>query len=160
MTRIVIRPAGVPVGKGRPRFLRLTGGVYTPPKTRAYEQQLAWASKEAMRARPPWVGPIRLEITAYMPIPASWPQRRRSRAMEGRELPECLPDADNVLKIIADALNGIVFVDDRQVFDARIRKFYAAEPSVEITVETIDPLEVAAPPAPALPPIAAAEAHP
>ena len=43
MIRIVM--AGEPIGKGRPRFSRATGTVYTPEKTARYEERLAWAAQ-------------------------------------------------------------------------------------------------------------------
>jgi crossover junction endodeoxyribonuclease RusA len=55
----------------------------------------------AMGSKPPMSGPIRIECTVWL-----------SGGNRG--------DADNYLKAILDALNGIAWQDDKQVVDARI----------------------------------------
>ena len=45
------------------------------------------------------------------------------------------PDVDNVLKIVCDALNKIVYDDDACIVDAQVRKYYSANPRVEISIE-------------------------
>ena len=37
------------------------------------------------------------------------------------------PDADNIAKIILDALNGIAFSDDRNITDLKVRKEYTED---------------------------------
>ena len=44
------------------------------------------------------------------------------------------PDADNVLKAIADACNEIVWKDDEQMTDVLIRKRYSVQPSANVVV--------------------------
>ncbi|MCM1007771.1 MAG: RusA family crossover junction endodeoxyribonuclease [Ruminococcus flavefaciens] len=41
------------------------------------------------------------------------------------------PDADNVLKIIADSLNGIACHDDSQIVSCEIHKYYGEIPQFE-----------------------------
>ena len=48
------------------------------------------------------------------------------------------PDMDNVIKIIADALNKIAYRDDTQIVDCQVRKFYSEKPRVEVMIQTID----------------------
>ena len=56
-------------------------------------------------------------MTATFPVPASWPKSKREAAFAGR-LPHIKPpDGDNVLKNI-DALNEVVWVDDKQIVRA------------------------------------------
>jgi Holliday junction resolvase RusA-like endonuclease len=45
------------------------------------------------------------------------------------------PDADNILKAVCDALNGIVWHDDSQVAFARVLKQYGEEARLEIDIE-------------------------
>ena len=95
---VIVELPGEPVAKGRPRFAR--GHVYTPDKTRIYENSLALAARLAMRGRTLLEGPLTVVVYAFRSIP---PTRR--------------PDADNHLKIL-DALNGICWKDDAQIVDA------------------------------------------
>lgn len=44
------------------------------------------------------------------------------------------PDWDNIGKGISDALNGIAWKDDSQVYWSNVKKVYGAEPRVEVSV--------------------------
>ena len=59
---------GIPVGKGRPRFMK-NGHTYTPQKTREYENKvvLCWKfqSYNSFTAGVPLIA----HITAYFPVP-------------------------------------------------------------------------------------------
>lgn len=129
---ITIILAGEPRGKGRPRF---AGGVaYTDAKTRAYEHALAWAAQAEMGSRAPTDSPVTMLVEVRMPVPQSWSRARRTAALAGKILPLTKPDADNVLKGAADALNHIVFVDDKQIVEATVRKIYHEKPALIIRV--------------------------
>ena len=140
MITVVLR--GEPQGKGRPRSRIATGrggkqfiAVYTPAATRAYENAVALAAKVAMGSRLPLDGPLMATVTAIMGIPRSWPKKRQDAALVGSVRPTTSPDGDNLLKSALDGLNGIVFQDDKQVVDARVVKFYGAEPMLKVTIE-------------------------
>lgn len=131
MIEIVIR--GTPVAKGRPRFARETGHAYTPEKTRNFEAVLRLAAGDVMGDRPPLTGPIRLEMNIVLPVPKSWPKRRKEGALAGRYLPVKKPDFDNYAKVV-DGCNQIVWLDDGQVVDGRVRKRYGAAPGTWIYI--------------------------
>ncbi len=126
---------GVPVPKGRPVFGK--GRVYTPARTRAFETGAAWLALAAMRPRPPLRGPVRVELLFELPIPKSWPAKRRDEARRGLILPDVRPDIDNLQKAILDALRNIVFLDDAQIVDLSSRKRFGTQPR---TVATISPM--------------------
>lgn len=48
-------------------------------------------------------------------------------------------DWDNLGKLVSDALNGIIWVDDRQVIDARVMKLPCpkGQERTEVTVESL-----------------------
>jgi Holliday junction resolvase RusA-like endonuclease len=129
---IRIELAGEPKGKGRPRFTR-SGIAYTPAPTRNHEAALRMAAQEAMAGRLPLDGPLELAMGAYMPVPQSWSQRKRSQALQGLIRPTTRPDFDNLLKC-CDALNRIVWRDDAQVVHVRCAKLYSARPRLVIVV--------------------------
>jgi Holliday junction resolvase RusA-like endonuclease len=130
---ITIRLAGVPKGKGRPRFSRASGRAYTPEATRSYEGALRYAAQQVMGDRPPLEGPLMVVMTAGFPIPASWSKSKRAAAYYA----PCKPDADNLAKVL-DALNEVVFKDDKQVVCLNMRKVYTATPALEITVTGLE----------------------
>jgi Holliday junction resolvase RusA-like endonuclease len=125
---------GEPKGKGRPRFSRKMGVAFTPADTRKYEAALRYAAQEAMAGRDPILSPCRVTITAKMPIPTSWPKWRQEAARNGKLLCVGKPDVDNLMKVL-DALNGVVFKDDSQIFSASVVKDYSDKPSLWIFVE-------------------------
>jgi Holliday junction resolvase RusA-like endonuclease len=51
--------------------------------------------------------------------------------------PVVKPDADNLLKTIADALNGVCYSDDSQIVEVTLNKWYAEEPKAEILIREI-----------------------
>jgi Holliday junction resolvase RusA-like endonuclease len=129
---IQITVDGPPVGKGRPRFVRSIGRAFTPAKTANYEAILAAQGADAMGRKQPLEGPLRVVVTAFMPLAASWSKKKTAAALEGSIRPG-KPDADNILKVL-DALNGIVWRDDSQIAEARISKVYDPDPRLEIQV--------------------------
>ncbi|CDZ55036.1 RusA family crossover junction endodeoxyribonuclease [Neorhizobium galegae] len=133
MIEIVL--AGPPMGKERVRSTR-QGHVYTPERTVNYEGRLAYAAQEVMGDRPPLDGALEVDICCYMAVPESKPKKWKAAALSGAIRPTKKPDYDNFAKI-CDALNLIVWVDDAQVVDGRIRKFYSDRPRMEIRVTPI-----------------------
>jgi len=137
VTLITITLAGVPRGKGRGRAVSIPGvgaRVYSDPATVKYEGQLRHAATQAMAGRPPLEGPISVVMDIRFPVPASWSKKARARALSGEAMPTVKPDADNTLKL-CDALNEVVFRDDKQVVDARVLKRYSETPGMTIWVE-------------------------
>lgn len=137
MTPVHIRLAGVPVGKGRARFVRATGHAFTPQKTRNYESALRVAAGEAMNGRPPIEGPLCVEVIAAFPVGASWSRRKKEAALVGALRPTGKPDADNLLKAL-DALNQIVFRDDAQIVEASVSKTYSDVPGLSVIVTPLE----------------------
>ncbi len=138
-TAIRIVVAGAPRGKGRPRFVRATGHAFTPQETRSYEAVLKFAGQEVMAGRPLFEGPLSVTISAGFPIPASWSIKRKDKAVRGLERPTVKPDADNIIKML-DALNFVVWRDDKQIVECSIGKHYSVSPSVIIEVTPLDAL--------------------
>lgn len=110
--------------------------VYTDDKTVKYEAQIRLAAMKEMAGRPPTAQPVALLMTVRFAVPTTWSKRKIAAALLGHVRPCVKPDADNTLKL-TDALNGIVWLDDKQVVDARVRKIYAETPGLLIEVKTI-----------------------
>lgn len=124
---------GVPVGKGRPRFVKATGRAYTPEKTASYESLIAYAASQAMLGAEPISAPIGIKVQAVFPIPQSWSKKRKTAA----HWHTSKPDGDNILKAVGDALNGIVWTDDSQVARTTIAKVYGDVPGLHVFVEAL-----------------------
>ena len=113
---------GSPVGKSRPRFTK-GGRAYTPNKTRNYEEQVAIAADKAMKGVKYNDAPVTAFMIAYMEIPKSYSDARRQRCMKGEHMPT-RPDVDNIIKAVLDGCNGIIYKDDRFVYDVRCIRRY------------------------------------
>lgn len=120
-------------GKARPRFTQY-GSVYTPKETREYEKMVANAYKIAAKGISFGSEAVAISVKVYYPVPKSWSTSKRKAALQGDIRPTVKPDGDNILKIIADALNGIAFDDDKQIFSWHLSKFYASEPCVMVSI--------------------------
>jgi Holliday junction resolvase RusA-like endonuclease len=136
MIQIVL--AGDPVAKGRPRFSRKTGHTYTPERTATYEGKLAYAAQAAMARKPLLIKPLNVSIGVFVRIPASWSKKKLAAVRTGSIYPATKPDLDNTVKIVGDALNGVVFKDDSQIVILQAFKRYAEEPRLEILIKEID----------------------
>ena len=137
MKPIVIELTGEPEGVGRPRFVRKTGIAFTPATTRKYQAALRFAAQTAMNGQAPLDIPVTVRVIALFPVPASWSKRKRSLAIDGLVCATCKPDCDNILKNL-DALNQVVFVDDKQVVAAMIHKRYSDRPALRIEVTPVE----------------------
>lgn len=98
--------------------------------------EIRLAAAHALGSRHPFLGPVRLTVTAYVRQPASIPKRDRLTA-----LPMKRPDVDNFAKTVLDGLS-VLWRDDAQVTDLNMRKRYAvgSSPRWEIRVEDAEPL--------------------
>ena len=105
-------------GKQRPRVT--AHGTYTPRSTREAEAAVraAFLAAAGPFEAPLFGGaPVALTVDVRRHLPKSRPRRVVS------EPDTFKPDADNVCKLVADALNGVAWADDSQVVRLWCRKF-------------------------------------
>lgn len=123
---------GNPVGKGRPRATTINGmaRMYTPKKTASYETLVVMAYEQASGVR--MLGPLRMAIYATFEMPLSWSMKKR-KLMDGAFCQK-KPDADNILKIVADALNGVAYHDDSSIVLAIVQKRWGQDGSVKVEI--------------------------
>lgn len=99
---------GEPVSKSRARFTKRGSKTvaYTPEKTKAGEERVAWAYRAASR------------VVASDPEIAYRVEARFFNGTRQRR------DVDNMVKLVLDGLNGVAWVDDDQVLEIEARKAY------------------------------------
>lgn len=78
---------------------------------------------------------VRLFVGVALPIPASTPKSVRKRILEGSERHVKKPDVDNLAKHIKDVGSGVIWQDDRQIWELRIKKYYSEEPGWHLWIE-------------------------
>ena len=116
-----------PAGKGRARSSR-SGHHYTPGKTRALEKLVQDAADKAWGDKPPMTGALRLVFVGYCK------KTKASRTKYGKEWPTKKPDLSNIVKLVEDALNSVVYDDDAQIVQEFIFKEWADEPSIVVQI--------------------------
>jgi Holliday junction resolvase RusA-like endonuclease len=133
---------GQPVPKGRAR----TRIVYPPGKkpfvhhyqekeTEEYENRIKRAARAVIGDMEPLdEKPLSVIVYVYLPIPESWPQKRKAAALRGDIRPLSRPDGDNFLKIACDGLNQVMWRDDSIITDMMVLKRYSEEPHMDIEV--------------------------
>lgn len=131
---------GKPFGKQRPRVsVKKTANgqsfakAYTPKETVSYENlvKFSYANSCGVKLN----GPIVAEITGVFPVLKS-ESKVRGKAMLSGEIHYVKKiDCDNMAKTVLDALNGIAYDDDSQVFRLLVNKMYGEEPCVIVSLK-------------------------
>lgn len=128
MTNSVIFEVPFVRGKGRVRFVRKTGRTYTPDKTAEAMHGIRDAYIEAAHGMSAPKGtPVGVLIMTSRELPKSRPKRVT------REHDTYKPDADNIAKLVLDALNGTAWADDTQVTNLQVIKVDRTRDSTEST---------------------------
>lgn len=117
-----------PIGKARPR-MSPGGGVYTPAATKDWEVFAATEIRRRMTGH--WVrgtsGAVSVSITAQFKNAKRYHDPMTSK-----------PDADNIAKIVLDAmvLAGVI-TDDRYVIHLDVTKCYGPEDCVTVELQEV-----------------------
>lgn len=138
---------GKPQGKARARTVRNreTGRTmtYTPEETVLYENLIKAMYINAARgdgfAKFGKGTPVKLVVRIRYAPPASASKRKREQMLAGEVYPLKKPDIDNIIKVVADALNGIAYHDDAQVMTVNAKKVYSAQEGLDVTVSEYRP---------------------
>lgn len=114
-------------GRGKIRF--------TPAKQRSYAGVLKLYCSRAMNGSGRIDGPVCLTVTAVY----AWP---KSLSQKKKQLPTTVwktsrPDADNLTKIVKDALNTIAWRDDSQVAASHTYKRFGEVPCLRVQIERL-----------------------
>jgi Holliday junction resolvase RusA-like endonuclease len=106
----------------------------SPEQTRN-KLTVATIGSNAMQGQPPLEGPLYVNIVATWPWPKSMSLKKRA-AHHGYYTAR--PDADNIAKLLGDALNNIVWRDDSQIIFLNVSKVYGDVPHTYVHVERME----------------------
>lgn len=87
------------------------------PRVKDWQHQVAAIA--AQRGVQPFLGPVSIAVTFYLPRPKSLPKKVAAHTKK--------PDLDKLLRALNDGLTGIAYVDDSQVVQITAAKHYGAE---------------------------------
>jgi Holliday junction resolvase RusA-like endonuclease len=130
---------GEPRGKGRPKFSKVGSFVQvrSPEETAVYENLVRMEfNAQCGGVRFAAGEQLAMMVFAFYKIPSSVSKQKKREMLEGIIRPVKKPDLDNILKIVADALNERAYRDDAQIIDAQVRKFYSHQPRVDVMIRT------------------------
>lgn len=104
-----------------PRALSNGKRRFNPPRYSNFKDALGLFARRAMNGQPPFSGAIKINIDVYKKI-----------------VPNALNfgDWDNHGKAISDALNGICYIDDRQIIDGHVR-LHRGDPLIIVELEEL-----------------------
>ncbi len=135
MKTIDIVIPGNPIALKRHRMTK-RGHSYDPSKN-----DKADFLAKCMQKRPetPISGPIKIDLLFIFPRPKA--HHRGTKAVELKpnapKYHTSRPDADNLIKFVADSLNGIFWKDDSQLCIIEASKVYGESGKIIMTIEEI-----------------------
>ena len=123
------------IGKGRPRLNTYTGCIYTPTKTKDYENLIVQYFMLKYPKFKPLEGRVKVDIIASFEIPKSSKKQEKEFMIENKINPIKKPDIDNIVKVILDAMNECAFKDDIQITKLNIEKKYSETENIYVKIE-------------------------
>ncbi len=130
---------GKPQPQQRPRFNSFTKRAYDPKASVDYKANVSAMATIAIQEQH-WTMahrdmPLEVRLVSYRSIPAGMPQWKKRAARHGYFPPLIKGgDLDNLAKGVLDAMTGIVYEDDAQVFRLDCESRYGEQPRVEVEV--------------------------
>lgn len=111
--------------------------IFAPTKeAKAFKEQCGWIAKAAGLAQPlDWRFAMTLDL--YPALPQDWAKRKRADPYWDDDV-RCM-DLGNCEKVLADALQGIVYTDDRWIWDEQKRRQEPDHKGARVVV-TITPM--------------------
>ena len=137
--------AGVPVPKGSAKaFLHKKTSKIVTMQTNA-DKQKPWASAIGYAAQQRGFEvtdkPVLIIVDFIMPRPKSHYRTGKNSGLLRDTAPvkhTSTPDLDKLIRCVKDALTGIVWKDDSQVFHVGASKMYGDQPGASIRIKTYD----------------------
>jgi len=127
----------VPTPKGRPRTALRNGRpvIYTPKKTLDFENFVkTWLS---IRVKKPIETGVILHLEFNFVPPKSWTKKKKTEALRIDSRHTIKPDLDNLEKSVMDAAEGVLYLNDCQVWQKSSVKRYSEQAGIRIDIKTM-----------------------
>lgn len=82
----------------------------------------------------PVADPVGLDVEFHMPIPKSTSKKKADAMRNGKLYHMKKPDLDNLVKLVKDAMNGVFWLDDKQVVVMTVTKKYSDTPRTDVVM--------------------------
>ena len=120
-------------GKARPR--KGKHGFYTPADTKKYEESIK--REYIKQCNKKLEGPVELILTIYK-TKAKFTKKEKALIEEDKCWCITKPDADNVAKLVLDALNKTAYTDDNQIVKiTAFKKWTIEDERIEFIIQEI-----------------------
>ena len=144
MIEFIVPAIPIAQPRQRTRVIQTNGKAfahnYTPKNdpVNGFKATVRMAAEKVFAGRSPIVGPIAIEVLFVMPRPENqfWKSKPMPRSLHTKK-----PDVDNCFKSLSDALNGLLWLDDSQICDCKMKKVIASgseQPHVSVRVVSIN----------------------
>ncbi len=129
---------------------RKNGTWYTDPDVETYQSGVRREAKIVMAGEAPTAWPLELSFLGVWPVPGGYSPKERKFALAGLLAKTTTPDIENSFKGVLDALQQIVFKNDKQIVSiGRCAKIWGDRPRLEIRFTVVDKMPLALPADPA-----------
>lgn len=109
-----------------------SGRWHNTRKYDATKEIVAVAARQLMQGRPPFPGAVVCVYHCWRAIPKSYSKIKRAACLSGSIRPIVIPDLDNYVKMVMDACNNIIYLDDAQIVDMIVRKWFGDPPRITV----------------------------
>jgi len=132
---------GNPTPKNRPRFaVRGKRAIAYSDQKKQQALFRAYILAQLPDMFQPWAGPVSIKTVFYRVRPKSHYGTGKNAERLKASAPGFLitaPDLDNYEKFVWDCLNGVVWVDDRQIVSCSSEKRFSENPRTEIFIHEL-----------------------
>jgi Holliday junction resolvase RusA-like endonuclease len=111
----------------------------SPDAMKDAQADVRFQAMRAMEGRELLQGQVTLYVGVYRTKGMPKSKVKRAQAEAGTLRPTTRPDLDNMVKLVSDSLNGIVYRDDSQIVGLTAAKMWSETPRVEIQVQEWTP---------------------
>lgn len=116
-----------PIPAARPR---VTQRVTYNPKQREQIKTTYVIKKQYTQS--PLTTPLEVTFLFFMPMPKRMSLKKKEALLGAPHTKK--PDLDNLIKFYLDSMNGVVYNDDKQIYEINSCKVYSERPRTEIIV--------------------------
>lgn len=141
------RPGGSKKGFYNPKLKRVMMVKAGGQHEENWRQAVSSAALEAMSFREPLRGGLWASYTFVMPRPKYHYGKKGLKPEYANAGHVKTPDRGKLLRSTEDAMKGIVYADDSQVWDGPVRKVYGERPGCHIEIRATEAAEPAKAPA-------------
>lgn len=124
-----IRIDGNPIALKRPKI----SGKYMYNPQCKIRDAFALQTKTQINGSLPFKNPIEIQLEFHMPIPKSLSKKKKEALISTPHIKK--PDLSNLIKFVEDALNGILWSDDKIIYLLTSKKIYSLNPKTLIYVQ-------------------------